>query len=148
MPLPTPQVPSRVRELAVKGVQCAGQGLFHTGEFAVVDVAPFLIQGGAALAVGAGSLTLVTGTLLAGGGMAVAGTVMRDRDRPVDEVTYEMEDAAHQAAMAPRPALRDYEITNKQSTMPGRRWRLPSATSIVSNVLPAVMPYPYDRSGG
>ena len=87
--------------------------------------------------------TASSGTRLAGGGYMLGDTVMRNRDRPVDSTTLEMEDAAHAAAVAPRPALRDYETTN--TTGAPRRWRMPSATDIVSSIMPAVTPYPWER---
>ena len=113
--MPTSEVPTRLQRagsLAATGARLAVKGLYHTADFAIRDVAPFALQGGAALVGGAGALMLGDGTLLAGGGFALADTAMRDRDRPVDELTNEMEDAAYADSRLERPALRSFQVTN------------------------------------
>ena len=156
---------SRARELA----RLAGRGLYNTADFAARDVAPFLLTvAGGGIGLAAGGMA-TAGAMLGGGrGMAVADTVMRDRDRPVDEETTRMEDTAHAEGLLARPALRSFQATNggrridrgatqsatsatSATTADGaarggwRRGWATAATDGLRNVMPYVMPYPYNR---
>ena len=119
---------------------------------------------------GAGALMLGTGVALAGGGYALADTVMRDRDRPVDEATTEMEDAAYADGRLERPALRSFQVTNGETASAAAsaaearaaaqsapplderrgRWRdtlVSTAGAAMPYMLPAgvTFPYPWNR---
>ena len=87
---------------------------------------------------------------LAGGGLVVGDTVMRNRDRPVDEQSIRMQEAAYRDGLLPRPPLRSVQEVNGGGAAGGeRRGSLVAAAAETARAaapyVRAAMPYPYGR---